>query len=368
MCRTITIVVLLILALPPSFSQENLSYAEQLKAIEDEMDSLSIFNLIDSLFILQDGPASELNLRIAFTTNVTSGGRDYDLDQSGISSGISYYHKSGFYGDIAGYWNSGIEPNYNPTVLSFGYLGNIKRSKWGYSMDFERWFYNPNDTTDSPLTNSLGGSLSYDFKWGFAAVDYSYLFGEQTASRIIATLTGTINIGRFWIFDNISLFPSASIMAGNNDVTQLLVPNQINEQTANRIRQLTTFANLTERQQGFIFRLVQRSFNNGTIDLQTRNRLLSLLREAENLTEEEIAALNEVVDQDEELTKPVNEFGVLNYAFTLPLSLSTGRFNILLSYTYSIPLLLPGEASEDFVRIEPLGFFGASVSYRIPFK
>ncbi|MEQ9008237.1 MAG: hypothetical protein RLP12_10155, partial [Ekhidna sp.] len=62
MHRTVTILVLLLLAFT-SKSQDTLSYAEQLKAIEEEMDSLSIFNLIDSLFTLDIKPKSELNIR-----------------------------------------------------------------------------------------------------------------------------------------------------------------------------------------------------------------------------------------------------------------------------------------------------------------
>ena len=199
MHRTVTILVLLLLAFT-SKSQDTLSYAEQLKAIEEEMDSLSIFNLIDSLFTLDIKPKSELNIRFGFTTNVTSAGRDYEISQSGISPGLSYYHKSGFYSDLAGYWNSGIEPNYNPTVFSVGYLGTFNNPNWSYTIDAERWFYNPKDSSDNPLTYSVGSSISYDFKWGFASVDYSLLFGEETANRIIPNITGTINLGKWWIF------------------------------------------------------------------------------------------------------------------------------------------------------------------------
>lgn len=366
MHRLFTILVLLIIALS-SYSQEELSYAEQLEAIEAEMDSLSIFNLIDSLFSAEIVTPNELNIRLGFTTNVTSAGRDYNLSQSGVSPGISFYHKSGFYGDLAGYWNSGVDPNYNPTVLSTGYLGNFKNPKWSYSVDVEKWFYNPKDPSNNPLTYSLGGSLSYDINWGFASIDYSFLFGEETANRIITNFTGTINIGKWWIFKSINLYPSANVMAGNSDITQLRITNrEVSAQTADRIKRITSFANLTNEQRKFMAFLILRAYNNDVITEQTRNELLIDLRNSADLSPENQASLQTIANQGYEVTEYVdsNAFGILNYAFTLPLSLTTERFYFLLSFTYSIPVQLPGE----FIDVEPIGYFGASISYRIPFK
>ena len=367
MFRTVTTSVLLIIAFS-SFSQETLSYAEQLKAIEQEMDSLSIFNLIDSLFTLDIDPASELNIRAGFTTNVTSAGRDYDLSQNGFSPGISYYHKSGMYGDLAGYWNSGMKPNYNPTVLSAGYLGTFKNPKWSYSVDAERWFYNPKDSSENPLTYSAGGSLSYDFKVGYASVDYSFLFGEETANRIITNLTGTINLGKWWIFKTISLYPTINMMAGNSDITQLRITNrQISDINADRIKRITTFANFTTEQKRYIGIIIFRAFRNGVITEEQRNTLRNDLISSASLSDTSLEALNQIANGGYEITELVdsNAFGVLNYSFTLPLSLMANRFYFLVSYTYSIPVQLPGE---EFIEVEPIGYFGASISYRIPFK
>ncbi|MEP1032146.1 hypothetical protein [Ekhidna sp.] len=366
MHRSFTILVLLIIAFP-LYSQEELSYAEQLKAIEEEMDSMSIFNLIDSLFSADVIQSNELNVRLGFTTNVTSAGRDYNISQSGISPGISFYHNSGFYGDLAGYWNSGVDPNYNPTVLSMGYLGNFENPKWSYSIDAEKWFYNPKDSSNNPLTYSLGGSLSYDFKWGFTSVDYSFLFGDETANRIITNFTGTIDLGRWWIFKSINLYPSASMMAGNSDITQLRITNrEVSVQTADRIKRITSFATLTNEQRKFIAFLILRAYNQDVINEQTRNELLIDLRNSADLSAQDQATLQTIANEGYEVTEYVdsNAFGILNYAFTLPLSLSTDRFYFLLNFTYSFPVQLPGE----FIEVEPIGYFGASISYRIPFK
>ncbi len=366
MRRTVTIFVLLAVIFP-SFSQENLSYAEQLKALEDEMDSLSIFNLIDSLFASDLTSSSELNVRLSFTTNVTSAGRDYNINQSGVSPGISYYHKSGLYGDLAGYWNSGLDPIYNPTILSLGYLGGFKNPKWGYSLDAERWFYNPNDSSENPLLYAIGGSVNYDFKFGFASVDYSFLFGDQTANRIIGNLSGNIALGKWWIFKDITLFPSVSLIVGNSDITQLRITrNQVRDRTAERISSLNTFENLTENQRKIMSSLIIGAFRRGIITESQRNSLLVDLATTSSLSPESQAALIQIANTEYETAEFVDsdEFGLLNYAFTLPLSLSVNRINILLSYTYSIPVQLPGE----FINVEPIGYFGASISYRIPFK
>ncbi|MEQ9466510.1 MAG: hypothetical protein RLN88_03810 [Ekhidna sp.] len=367
MFRSTAIATLCLLSLSVS-GQDTLSYAEQLKALEEEMDSLSIFNLIDSLFSMESQSSSELNIRLSYTTNVTSAGRDYNISQSGVSPGISYYHKSGLYGDLAGFWNSGIEPSYNPTILSLGYLGNFKNKKWSYTLDGEKWFYNPKDSSDNPLSYSVGGSMSYDFKLGFASVDYSFLFGNETAHRIITNLTGTIRLGKWWVFKSISLYPSASMMAGNGDITQLRITRQqVSEERANRIERLTTFANLTEQQKQYLEFLIKRAHRNDRITLQTRIQLLNDLRTSSDLSEADQTALQQIVNEGYDVEELVdsNEFGILNYTFTIPLSLSTNRLNIFLSYTYSIPVQLPGE---EFIEIDPIGYFGASISYRIPFK
>lgn len=331
------------------------------------MDSLSIFFLIDSLFSTSIEPASEVNIRLAYTSSVTSAGRAFDISQQGISPGVSYYHKSGAYVDLAGYWNSGTDPKYNPTVLTAGYLGALKNSKWNYSLDAERWFYNPKDSSDNPLTYSIGGSLSYDFSIGFISFDYSFLFGKETAHRLIPSISGDINLGSWWIFDRVKLYPSVTMMAGNSDITQQRISNyQISDQTARRIQQLTSFASLDEKQRIYLQRLIWRSYNNEVITEQERNRLLFSLRNATNLSPEQIRSLNNIVNEGYEVYayEDGNAFGILNYSFTLPLSLSAGNLHFLLSYTYSLPIQLPGE----YLEVDPIGYFGASISYRIPFK
>ena len=345
---------------------DTLSYAEQLAALEAEMDSLSIFNLIESVLSMESDPKSELNVHFGFTSSVTTAGRDYDINQQGISPGLSYYHKSGIYADVSGYWNSDIEPNYNPTVFSLGYL-NALNEKWSYSFDYERWFFNPKDSSENPLTNSLGTSLNYDFKIATLGVDYSFLFGNETAHRIIGNLGSTIKLGKWWIFDDIRMYPSASIFFGNGKITQLrITQQQLNERERRQTEFLLNINNLSDDEIRRLRRTIILAFRNDRITEQRRNELLQLISATENLTENDVDELQQLLDEGFEVQsfEDGNAFGLMNYSFSLPLSLSIKNLNIILVYTYSIPVALPGE----YFEIDPIGYFSASISYRIPFK
>ncbi|MEP5611542.1 MAG: hypothetical protein ABJP45_04800 [Cyclobacteriaceae bacterium] len=344
--------------------ESNLSYAEQLLALEQEMDSLSIFNFLDSLLLQNNIQPNQLSLRVGVTSSVTSAGRDYNINQTGYSAGLSFFHKSGGYLDLSGYWNSDVTPTYNPTILSGGYLGTLA-AKWTYSLDYEHWFFNPKDSSDNSLTNSFGTSLSYDFKKGYLGVDYSFLFGKETSHRIIASLTGTIKAGEWGPFKSISVFPTASMMAGNGNVTTLrITTEQVSDEFRFTISKFNQLSELTDDQREVLKIFIAR---NDQIPRDRKNRLLTLITLYEEIdpTANELAELNLFVENGVESEEFIDskEFGILNYSFSLPISLSTDRFSVLLSYTYSIPIQL----SSEIFKVEPLGYFGASISYRIPY-
>ena len=351
-------------------SQENdtLSYAEQLALLEAELDSLSIFNLIDSLFELDPTSRSELNLRFGFTSSVTSAGRDYNLDQQGYNSGIGYYHRSGAYGDLSGYWSSDISPNYNPTILSVGYLGDLSR-KFSYSFDYEHWFFNPKDTSLNSLTNSVGTSLSYDFKIGYVNLDYSYLWGAESSHRFIGNLTGNLQLGSWWVFSSVSFYPTFTILYGNSTITQQRITRQ--QLTDAQIRRLQGLINNNGQDLSEVRMRINQAFANGRLTNEQWSRFtaLSFALEQGLLTEEQIEEYEEAIRRGVyEQTSYVqdNEFGLLNYAFSFPISLSTNRLSFLLSYSYSLPISSSQE--EEVLDIGPIGYFGFSVSYRIPFN
>ena len=128
-------------------------------------------------------------------------------------------------------------------------------------------------------------------------------------------------------------------------------------------QQLIDFSNLTTFQQNLLKRNIEAAFENGRITERRKDRLLDLLATAQNLSDEDAASLQRILDEGYEIRTFEDDkaFGIMNYAISVPLLLSSKNFSFMLSYTYSIPVALPGE----FFEVDPVGFFGASVSYRI---
>lgn len=348
-------------------TSQELSYAEQLDLLESELDSMGVFNLFDSILSTTELQIpNELNFRFSYTDNVTSAGRDFNLDQSGLSPGIAYYHRSGFYGDLAGYWNSGVTPNYNPTILTIGYLGNKKR--WVYSMDYERWFYNPKDSLVSDLTNSIGGYGGYNWNNFTLGIDYSFLFGQNDAHRILGIISYSLPLRGFWKFKNVNLFPTFNILFGNSELTTMrIATNQLPESIINYAERLLTIANATEEEKRNWTRQAIVAYRNGRISEEQRNSLINIIQTGSSLTQQDIETFRQLLKTGEytrEFFYTDEAFGLLNYTFTIPLSLSTNRLSILISYTYNLPVKLP----EEVFEVDPSGYFGASVLYRIPFK
>jgi len=93
-------------------------------------NSVSILDLIDSLLAF-DPNYSQLSVRFGYTSRILNAGRDLGINQYGFSGALAYYHKSGVFGEVSGYWNSDVSPKFNPVITSLGYLGSIK-SKFSY--------------------------------------------------------------------------------------------------------------------------------------------------------------------------------------------------------------------------------------------
>jgi hypothetical protein len=278
----------------------------------DDLDSLSIFRLIDSVLNTPQ-KSSAVSVRLSYTSKVTSAGRDFSVRQYGLTPGVSFYHHSGVFADVAGYWNSQFEPNYSLTVGSLGYLG--MPAKWlSFNASFERSFYNQAGS-DSVLVappNGLNGTLFFDAKWLYATVDYTYLFGNGDAHRLSAAVSGNFVFRNVWFLDKITFFPSANMLFGNEE-------------------------------------LISYHFN---VDL-TDPRVRRLLRRYPRL-------------RRRVLTPDVQDvFGLMNVSFSTPVSFRYKRFSLLLSYTYNIPVELPGEVLTD---TSPNSYFSTSLGYMISIR
>lgn len=357
---SLTITLLLILgSISITRAQNSLSIEEQLARLEQEMDSLSIFFLLDSILNEPLERYSELNPRISYNSNVLSLGRNYGLDQHGISPGVSFYHKSGIYADYTGFWSNNLDPRYSLSVASIGYLGSFNMN-WSYSTSYERWVYHNGGAEDTvnPLKNSLGGSLSYNTAIGYASIDYSYLFGTNGgAHRLIGSLTGTINLGSWWLFDRITILPSYSTYFGNQEIIvrfdgDLLEELRLNEYLRQNFDTKTLESLLSEAELQQIEMIRQRS--NGSPSGFQRLRILDIY-----LSNPDV--LNYLYDL---LDEEINQYGFMNHSFSLPIMMTIRNFSFMVNYTYSIPVKLQGEE----IKPNPVGYFGASISYRIPFR
>ncbi len=189
-------------------------------------DSLSIFNLIDSLLLLEQlEPQSQLAVRLGYNSNVLSTGRTLGIEQFGLSPAISFYHKSGFYADVTGYWSKDFEPSYYLTILSAGYMHSF--SKYFSVMgSYDRYLYNTSiDDQYISFKNMLSVTPYIDYKLLSLRVDYSFYFGAETAHRIMPSLSLNLVKRNFLKIEKIRLIPGAYLLFGNEKSSELVFDN-----------------------------------------------------------------------------------------------------------------------------------------------
>jgi hypothetical protein len=340
---------------------DTVDYEKLLDELEMELDSFGIFSLFDSVLAEAYVPSSEFSFRLGYNSNVTNAGRDFGLDQYGFTPGVSFYHKSGLFADYTGFWNSAFEPNYNLSLLSGGYMGSLGK-RTTYTLSYERWFYHvePSETQTYP-NNSVSLSGSYDLKKIWVNLDYSYMFGAATAHRITPSINGYFEIPGFWKVKKITLLPMISMLYGNDNVTVLFNGSLFDELRANEyLRQnlqseeFATFlqsVNLDNETQN----RVRRIQNSQLLSEEQKQRLVRGVYLAQPEVQEYIYSI---------LDEQKVEYGIMNWSFNLPVSISFGNFSSLLSYSYSLPQALPGETFDP----QPVNFFSLTFSYRLPLR
>jgi len=282
-------------------------------------DSLSILDLIDSL-LSYDIRFSQISTRFGYTSRILNAGRDLGINQYGFNGALSYYHKSGLLGEVSGFWNSDISPNFNPLITTVGYLGSIK-SKFSYILSYDHFFYSQQSTTDEQtiiysFNNSLNASAYYDLKYITPGVDYSYMFGEETAHRIGTYLTGNIRFRKLG-FGAISILPTASLLFGN----QTIYYQNIN------------FESL---------------------------RIANRIAQRRGLTLDDFDQWRQYVFEEGQ----ENVFGLMNVGFSLPIYVHLKKLTFLFNYHFNIPQQLPGET----IDVSPNSYFNLAIFYSHPFK
>jgi hypothetical protein len=311
----------------------------------NEEDSLGLMSLIDSLLSNNSSNESFLSMRLGYSNRVTSAGRSFGIDQQGLMPGLSYYHKSGLYTDVTGIWNSELDPKYFATITSAGYLGQFNK-KWSYSLSYDHTFFNTTNEYDSySLTNALNSSVTLDLGPIYTGVDYSYSFGGgETSNRIIWNLTGKIKKRTFKPFNNVTFYPSFSILFGNQNLLleyyDVNRENRLSSYTIEDINRLADRNDWTDRKRQRTSQLVN------ILNSDRRTPLQQQFLESYFATQEE-----------------VNYFGVLNYYISLPVSFTTKKFGVLISYNYNIPQELNGSEYSS----ESNGYFGFALTYNLGF-
>ncbi len=331
---------------------DTLSLQEQLDLLELEMDSLTVYNLINS--ILSDyKPASEMGFRLAYNSSVTNAGRTYSLDQHGFSPGVSYYHKSGVFGDVSGFWGSALDPNYSLTVGTLGYMKLVGKN-WSLSGNYERWFYNYNSSNPP---NTLGATVGFTSKFFYSSLDYSFLFGGKTSNRLILSTSGNLKIQNWWIFKSVAFRPTISTVFGNQDITILFSDM---DKTAEERRAYIRENLDREELEQFAATVLSEE------DLQKVERIkddrFDKKGERIAIVYSQYEEIGDYIDQ--QLSTTVNLYGFMNLSFGLPVQFTFKKFSVIASYTYNIPIRLPEETG----TLSPVGYFGLSLNYRIPIR
>lgn len=269
-------------------------------------DTLSLFSLIDSVMNME-APAikSQLITRLGYNSNVVSASRTLGFNQFGMAPGVSYYHKSGMYADVTGYWSNEYSPNYYLTVASAGYM-NSPTKWWSFMAEYNRYLYS--DVSEDiyiAYKNNVGVSNFFDVKPFTFRLDYQYYFGDKQAHRINPSVMLNIEKRNLGKINRITFFPTVSLLTGSEQITETKAYAQ-------------TF-------------------------------LESLIRLRRGLP----------LFYEETQTK----FGTLNYSFVAPLSINIKDWFFIISYTYNIPKSLPGET----ITLVNSGYISASISRRIKF-
>lgn len=281
-------------------------YIAELDSLLNETDSTSILALIDSLINLPEPRIrSQLNFRLGYNSNVVSASRTLGFNQFGLAPGISYYHKTGLYADVTGYWSPEYEPSYYLTVGTAGYM-NSPTSWWSIMAEYNRYFYtNLGDDQYIAYQNAMGLYNFFSVKKFTFRLDYQLFFGDKVAHRINPSMMVNFEKRNWGKIDRIAFYPIATLMFGSEQITEL-------EPYAR------TYL-------GIIYRI-----RNG----------LPLYYEVTN-----------------------TEWGILNYSFVAPISMTINRWTFMISYTYNIPRALPGET----IELVNNGYLSASISKLIQF-
>jgi len=261
---------------------------EILAEAEAALGSDSTIALIDSLLA---APATDLSkksqlaLRTSYNSNITSAGRPFEVGKYGLSGGATYYHRSGLFADLSGYYSQQYDPDYFLTMTSVGYM-YTRHKRWSLIGEYTRYFYNlSGSSTYVAYNNNFTVTAFAEIKKLNFRLDYSFYFGDKQAHRLMPGIFLNIQKRNWHKITRISILPSFYVLAGTE--------------------QVTTQVPLAKTILGMIFR--QR---HGLPLFETQTHTV---------------------------------YGIMNYSLSLPILVTVRNWTFNTSYTYNIPKALPGE-------------------------
>lgn len=273
----------------------------EMDSILNSPDSLSILDLIDSILLAPAGKLrSQIAVRAGYNNNIIANGAS-SFSQYGLTTGASYYHKSGAYADVSAYYSKQYNPGVYLTVGALGYLGLINKY-WSVMTEYDHYFYTPAKGTEAytPYTNNLYLSNYFKVKKVIFRFDYNLYFGKQYAHRFTPAIGLNLSKKKWLGLDRVTFLPQASLWYGSDTVTDY-VPN-----------------------------------------FTTRKERLLLLLQGKPLWSQ----------------RDKTVWGIVNYSVSFPLSLLYKDWSLLLSYNLNFQKGLPGESVTSY----RVGYFGASLT------
>lgn len=284
---------------------------QEFDSLFNSADSTSILTMIDNILESDiETKYSQLAARLGYNSNVVATSSVFGINQFGLAPGVSFYHHSGLYVDVTGYWSNEYDPNYYLTIASAGYLNSFT-SYWSAMAEYSYYDTKINDDAFVPYRHSLGLTNFFEVKQLNFRLDYYFYFGEQSAHRWQPGVAWSLEKENWLGFDRALFFPSFNVLFGVEPVTIIyseLVP-------------------YTTRPAEILFR---------------RNNGLPLF--FERFTEE-----------------TSYETGVMNYSLSAPIMLSKKQWNFTFTYTYNFPKALEGQslviANGGYVSLSVTRFF-----------
>jgi hypothetical protein len=241
---------------------------------------------------MQNCRTPQLAVRLGYNSNVASTSRSLQIGQFGLSPGLSYFHKSGFYLDVSTYWSREFSPSHYLTVASAGFLG-MPGKRYTVMAEYSRFFYKTSGDplTFTPYTNSASVSNFFEVKPMLFRLDYAFFFGQLHAHRIIPSVSLNLVKRNWGRIRRLTFMPTYGLMLGSETV-----------------------------------------FSYEFYDDWRARAIANLIRQRQN---------RPLLPLYYEVRTKV--FGVMNHALSMPVIVTTGSWSFIINYSYNIPMALPGE-------------------------